>query len=83
MALQKAFSTEYSKTLESIVRQKKSKKGMWGKAVNQIDMQGNIINHFNSLNEAERQTGINATSISKAIHGRTKIAGGFLWKLDQ
>ena len=77
------WTFEYSETLESIVRQKKSKKGMWGKAVNQIDMQGNIINHFNSLNEAERQTGINATSISKSIHGRTKRAGGFLWKLDQ
>ena len=77
------WTFEYLETLKPLVRQKKSKKGIWGKAVKQMDELGNIINCFNSLNEAELQTGINATSISKVIHGHTKTAGGFLWKLDQ
>ena len=74
------WTFEYLETLKPLVRQKKSKKGIWGKAVKQMDELGNIINCFNSLNEAELQTDINATSISKVIHGHTKTAGGFLWK---
>ncbi|MDE7182465.1 MAG: DUF2726 domain-containing protein [Clostridia bacterium] len=70
----------YKDKLEPIVKIKKSKKGLWGKAVLQLDEDGNIINEFNSLNEAARQLKIDATSISKALHGCIKRAGGFYWK---
>ena len=77
------WSYEYFDKLPPVQRQHKSREGMNGKSVNQLDLQGNIVNHFRSLCEAEKQTGVNATSISKAIHGHIKTAGGFLWKIDK
>ena len=35
---------------------------------------------YKSINEAERQTGINQSSISKACRGKLKTAGGYHWK---
>lgn len=35
---------------------------------------------FQSINEAERQTGIKQSSISKCCLGKRKTAGGFHWK---
>ena len=35
---------------------------------------------YKSINEAERQTGINQSSISKACRGKLKTAGGYYWK---
>lgn len=35
---------------------------------------------YKSVNEAERQTGINQSSISKACCGKLKTAGGYCWK---
>lgn len=43
----------------------------------QYDIQGNIINEFKSIRQAERETGI--CQISRAIKRKIK-AGGFLWK---
>ena len=35
---------------------------------------------YKSINEAERQTGINQSSISKACRGKLKSAGGYHWE---
>ena len=35
---------------------------------------------YKSINEAERQTGINQSSISKACRGKLKTASGYHWK---
>ena len=35
---------------------------------------------YKSINEAERQTGINQSSISKACRGKLKTAGGYHWE---
>lgn len=51
--------------------------------VNQIDkLTGKILNTYPSIAEAERQTGIHQTSISKCCkgHPRNPHAGGFKWK---
>ena len=77
------WSYEYCEQLSPIQKQHKSRKGINGKPVNQLDLQGNIVNRFLSLYEAEEKTGVNATSISKAINGHIKTAGGFLWKIDK
>lgn len=76
------WSFEYFEKLPPIQKQNRSRKGIGGKAVIQLDLNGNIINHFHSLNEAENETGINATSISKVINGHIKTAGGFVWETD-
>lgn len=39
-----------------------------------------LINTFESLNEASRQTGIPLSNISLAANGKRKTAGKFIWK---
>ena len=70
----------YKERLGPIIKIKKNRKGLFGKRILQIDDDGNVIKEFISLNEAERQLGINATSISKAINGHIRTAGGYHWK---
>jgi hypothetical protein len=48
------------------------------KPVYQLDMDGNIINRFDSINEANRVTG--ATGIHYVLNGKYSQAGGFKWK---
>jgi len=48
------------------------------KAVIQLQ-DGVITGEFESLNDAMRKTGIDAGSISKAISGKQKTAGGYKW----
>lgn len=49
--------------------------------VNQIDKNnGNILNTFKSLKEAETKTKVKAKSISMVINGNLKTSGGYIWK---
>ena len=77
------WSFEHFETLPPIQKQYKSRKGINGTPIFQIDSNGNIMNRFISLYEAEEKTGINATSISKVLNGHIKSAGGFSWKVDK
>ena len=70
----------YADKLAPIVITRKSKKGIGGKAIIQLDTSGNIIAEYSSLNEASQKLNINATSISKAINGHIRKAGGYVWK---
>jgi len=47
--------------------------------VAQYDLEGNYIRTFNSMNEAERETGVWSTNISNACRGIYKKSGGFKW----
>lgn len=38
------------------------------------------IGSFPSLREAERKTGVSSASISCVLRGKTKTAGGFIWR---
>lgn len=51
------------------------------KKINQYDLNGNLINTFYGINEAERQTGISNQSIGKCALGKYKTAGGFVWEV--
>lgn len=48
--------------------------------VNQYSISGDFINSFNSIMEAERCTNIKSGNISNACNGKSKTAGGFIWK---
>ena len=76
------WSFKLFEKLPIVQKPKKSREGLNAKAVRQENLQGNIVNRFASLSEAEKITGINATSISKALNGHIKKAGGFVWKFD-
>lgn len=55
------------------------------KKVYQYAKDGSFLKEYISLREAERQTGIFASSIGHAIKGRgySKSAGGYLWSYDK
>lgn len=51
------------------------------KAIIQFSLDGTIINRFNSIKDASKQTGINSSSISSCCNHREgfKTAGGYIW----
>lgn len=50
------------------------------KPVQQLDMNGNIIFQYRSAHHAARELNLSQGSISNVARGRTKTAGGFIWK---
>lgn len=50
------------------------------KKVIQLDLNDNVLNEFESIKQAERETGIFATSISACCNGKVKRAGYFKWR---
>lgn len=50
------------------------------KTVSQYDLNGNYIQTYPSLSEAERQTNISRPNISNVCLGNRKSAGGYIWK---
>ena len=51
-----------------------------GKAVLQMDDDGNVIKEFVSINDAVREIGISKSCIRDAANGNQKHAGGYCWK---
>ena len=49
------------------------------KKVGQYDKKNNLINTYESISEASRQTGITVASISYNANGKRKTGGGFIW----
>lgn len=82
-AIAGGFRWEYSyyPQLEPMVKPNISRKGKYGKRILQFDTDGNFIKEFPSVNEATRATNIDATAISKALHGHISNAGNFIWKI--
>jgi hypothetical protein len=81
----------YGRTRPDLSESKKGEKNpMFGKTgdkssrskkVSQIDKDRNkIIATFGSTMEAERQTGVNNKSIQHCCKGKSRSAGGFIWK---
>lgn len=50
------------------------------KKVAQLDRNGNIVKSFTSINEAQKETGINPSNIGEVCNGNRKSAGGYYWK---
>lgn len=50
------------------------------KGVIRLDMDGNYIDEFHSIIEAERKTGISNGTISRACRKENNTAGGYKWK---
>lgn len=48
--------------------------------VAQFTFEGEFIKTYDSLKQAEIETGCSRKSISKMINGKTKSCGGFIWK---
>lgn len=52
-----------------------------GMPVFQYTKDGNFVKEYYSIHEATRQTGI--TNVGDCIRGKSKTAGGFVWKLKE
>lgn len=50
------------------------------KSVVQLDLDGNIINEFQSVGKASQITGITRDNISRVCNGIRNTAGGYKWK---
>jgi len=48
----------------------------------QLDLDENVINRWDSIQEAARSLGLSAGNISGVIRGQRKQCGGFKWKKD-
>lgn len=68
------FCPKRAKHASDIAREKNKKE------VDRYDMNGNYIDTFNSLLEAEKETNVGHKGISENLRGRQKSAGGFVWK---
>ena len=51
--------------------------------VSQFSLEGLFINTYDSIKQAEFETGYSRKSISKMINGKTKSCGGFIWKREE
>ena len=49
----------------------------------QLDLNDNVLNVFESMVQAERETGVFATSISACCNGKRKSAGGYKWRKNE
>jgi len=52
------------------------------KAVIQLSLDGKVLNYFESMSEASRQTGCNVSKISAVCRGARHTTGGYKWKLQ-
>ena len=46
----------------------------------QLDLNDNVLNEFESMRQAERETGVSVGNISSCCNGKTKSAGGYKWR---
>lgn len=53
------------------------------KIVCQYDKKGNFIKEWQSIRDVERNLKINNVSISHCCNGKTKTAGGYIWKFKE
>lgn len=53
-----------------------------GKSVCQYDLDGKYIQTFPNAMIAEAETGINRKQISNCVRGKSRVGGGYLWRLE-
>jgi group I intron endonuclease len=61
-------------------KQSKIMTGINGKRVNQYTNEGTYINEYPSIAEGARQNGLTRKNVQACVSGRSKTAGGFMWK---
>jgi hypothetical protein len=74
------WATPYENTLHANTTGLKKTNGSFKIKCVQFSKAGIKIKEFESMKEAERQTGIPNSHIGLCKHGKRKTAGGFIWK---
>lgn len=73
-----SYNNSYGNRLEKVSRSNKLKK-----KVLQFDINGNMLQEYNSIAEASKITNVDRKGISNCINKKNnrKTAGGYIWKL--
>ena len=75
------YKKDYSGNKNDLISRSTNKRpAMIPVPVLQCDDNENIINEFESISQAGRETNISSTCIYKALKGKQKHAGGYVWK---
>lgn len=69
------WSYESHYTLTANIRRKKSING-----IDQYDLNGNFVSHYQSIKEVENKLGKKVSNISTCCSGKAKTAYGYIWK---
>lgn len=64
-------------------KEKKSRIGINGKPVFQLDENGNVIAKYSSMKEAGKILGFHSSNLSKVKKGEIKTCNGYRWKFDE
>lgn len=62
---------------------RKGKLNYKSKKVLQFDLNGNLIKSWDTVREAERETNIHSSHISRCCNGKRKTAYGYIWKYEE
>jgi hypothetical protein len=74
--------SEYDPTKDYSVKRRERVVGKIGRVIQQLDLEGNVINEFISGLDASRKTGVDNSSIGRCCDNKSNYiqAGGFKWK---
>lgn len=53
------------------------------RAVIQYDLEGNFIAEYETMTQADKETGVNFSRISAVCRGRRKTSGGYIWRYKE
>lgn len=76
------YNLNYSTAKERRVKKLTNRKDL-SKPVLQYDKNGNFIEEYPSLMDAERKTGVFHSNIGKVCKGKYRTYGGYVWKYKQ
>ena len=89
-AEQKQREKEEKKLAKELEKQKKAESSApngetkrAGRGIIQMNDESTIVNEFDTIAAAVRETGVNSKSIRDAANGVQKHAGGFCWKYKE
>ena len=74
------YYDEYMEHKEQLLNLEPIKINHYRKPIIQCDLDENEIRKYDSIRQAERETGINHSNISNALRGMCKTSGGYIWK---
>ena len=66
-------------TINSMRKAQNKNKIKYSKPIIQCDIGMNMINTWESTQEAAKALSLNGSNISACLHGRQRTAGGFIW----
>ncbi len=80
MRLAKQGHTMYTQEWYNNMKKSTWSSGTSSKPIQQLDLNGNIINEFKSITDAKKALNVKSTSINNVLIGISKTAHGYKWK---